>query len=55
MPSGGLAPVIAPATPAGGAAAVAPGKGGFPFTMQTQIEDNWCWAAVATSTWAWNS
>jgi hypothetical protein len=50
LPSGGLAPLIAPAAPAGGAAAVAPGKGGYPFAMQTQTEDNWCWAAVATST-----
>ena len=50
VPSGGLAPTTAAAAPAGGNATVTPGKGGLPFTMQTQIQDNWCWAAVATST-----
>jgi hypothetical protein len=49
VPSGGLAPTTAGTAPAGGAAAVAPGKGGYPFMMQTQLQDNWCWAAVATS------
>jgi Papain-like cysteine protease AvrRpt2 len=50
VPAGGLAPTTAALAPAGGAAAVAPGKGGYPFTMQTQTEDNWCWAATAVST-----
>jgi len=50
VPSGGLAPTTAAAAPAGGTAAVAPSKGGYAFTMQTQFQDNWCWAAVATST-----
>ena len=50
VPSGGLAPTTAAAAPAGGNATVAPSKGGCAFTMQTQIQDNWCWAAVATST-----
>jgi hypothetical protein len=50
VPSGGLAPSTAAAAPSGGSAAVTPGKGGLPFTMQTQNQDNWCWAAVATST-----
>ena len=49
IPAGGLAPTTAATAPAGGAAAVAPGKGGSPFTMQTQTQDKWCWAAVATS------
>ncbi len=50
VPSGGLAPATAAAAPSGGSAAVTPGKGGRPFTMQKQNQDNWCWAAVATST-----
>lgn len=49
-PSGGLSPTTAAAAPAGGALAVGSGKGGYPFAMQTQTEDNWCWAAVAAST-----
>src|SRR5262249_52700326 len=47
--AGGLAPVGAAAAPPGGAAAVAPGADAMPFLMQIQLQDNWCWAATATS------
>ncbi len=40
VPCGGLAPTTAAAAPSGGGATVAPGKGGHPFTMQTQNQDN---------------
>jgi Papain-like cysteine protease AvrRpt2 len=46
---GGLAPIGVAAAPAGGAAAVAPGAGAVAFEMQSQEQDNWCWAATATS------
>lgn len=47
--AGGLAPVGAAAAPAGGSGAVAPGAGSLAFAMQTQLQNNWCWAATATS------
>jgi len=49
LSSGGLAPLGAAAAPAGGATPVAPGVDSIAFAMQTQLQDNWCWAATATS------
>jgi hypothetical protein len=47
--SGGLAPGMVAAAPAGGTAAVSPGSESVNFVMQSQLQDNWCWAATAAS------
>src|SRR5204862_8275584 len=52
LPSGALAPPAGGAAPPPAAAAApAPPAGFLTFAMQPQEDNNWCWAAVAASTW----
>jgi hypothetical protein len=52
VPTGALGPVGVPAAPhvlAPAPGGAAPNSGAIAFPMQTQSQNNWCWAAVSSS------